>query len=383
MNTVKCVNISELTPRELERMLMFKLEEILRTTFPAEAITSRLISGPDHGVDAIITVHIPDGPELTLLMECKAQPRPSLISPAPGPRMADFPAVAVERKFERQKLKEVRAWVFAAPTISDRMADVCTDRGWSWIDLAGNCQVSVPGILSIRHRGNPAVHNGPRPDANLGTPEAARVIRALLLPDHLSLHWTQRQLRELTEPNVSLGLVNKVVSHLRHEDHLDDLSDDGFRVKDPEKLLTAWRNAYRFDRIRQHQWFTLLRSSQVTDAVRRHRLLVAWAAFSAAERQAPMVTQPRMWLMASDDQVDALRDALDATAVVSGANLAVLTPPDAGYLAHATNSPMTGHCTHPLQTYVDVWHAGGRGQEAAEAVLTQCLRPGWTKRRAP
>ena len=98
-------------------------------------------------------------------------------------------------------------------------------------------------------------------------------------------------------------------------------------------------------------------ASQVTDAIRKHHLSVAWAAFSAAERQVPMVTHPRIWLMANDDYVDALRDALEANAVDSGANLTILVPPDAVYLARTTE-PKAGRCTHPLQTYVDVWHAG-------------------------
>jgi hypothetical protein len=32
-----------------------------------------------------------------------------------------------------------------------------------------------------------------------------------------------------------------------------------------------------------------------------------------------------------------------------------------------------------LQTYVDTYHAGGRGPEAAEAILEQKLRPAWGK----
>jgi hypothetical protein len=31
--------------------------------------------------------------------------------------------------------------------------------------------------------------------------------------------------------------------------------------------------------------------------------------------------------------------------------------------------------TNPVQTYVDLLHAGGRGEEAAEALLDQRLKP--------
>jgi hypothetical protein len=383
VNFAEGVNITELTPQELERLLMSRLKEILGTTYAVGAISSRTVSGTNQGIDGIAMVNIPDGPKVVLLIECKSQPRPSQVPPAPGPRSADFPAVAIEKKFEHGKLREVRAWVFAAPSISERMAEVCVEHGWSWFDLAGNCQISVPGVLSISHRGKPPVHVAARPDANLGTAEAARVLRALLLPERLATHWTQRELREFSYPNVSLGLVNKIVAHLRNEHYLEYISGDGFRVAEPEKLLLAWRDAYRFDRIKQQQWFTLLRESQVSDVIRKHQLPVAWAAFSAASRQAPTVRQPRMWLMANDEHVEALRDALEAKSVDTGANVTVLVPPDAGYLRYKPEEDQAGPCTHPVQTYVDVWHAGGRGQEAAEAVLTQRLRPEWAKRKAP
>ena len=35
-------------------------------------------------------------------------------------------------------------------------------------------------------------------------------------------------------------------------------------------------------------------------------------------------------------------------------------------------------CTNPVQTYIDLVHSGGRGEEAAEAMLQQRLKPAWT-----
>ena len=34
-------------------------------------------------------------------------------------------------------------------------------------------------------------------------------------------------------------------------------------------------------------------------------------------------------------------------------------------------------CTNPVQTYVDLFHCKGRGEEAAEALLEQNLKPAW------
>jgi len=48
------------------------------------------------------------------------------------------------------------------------------------------------------------------PVLNLSTPEAARILRALLATDNAARKWTQRDLRLHARPNVSIGLVNKV-----------------------------------------------------------------------------------------------------------------------------------------------------------------------------
>jgi len=213
-------------------------------------------------------------------------------------------------------------------------------------------------------------------------------LRALLKNDAESVRWaSQRELQEATEPGVSLGLVNKIVSHLRDEGYLAADGKEGIRVVDPEKLLLAWRDAYRFDRVPRAEWFTLLKGADIEKVLREmnrdHAPCVAWAAFSAAERQAPMVRQPKFWLMALDDQVDRLREALQATRVASGSNLTVLIAPDRGYLAGAKDEDNAGVCTHPFQTYIDTWHAGGRGEEAAQAVLDRRLKPSWKQAVAP
>lgn len=47
----------------------------------------------------------------------------------------------------------------------------------------GNCRINVP-VLFIERTGIPPIHRNSKPLANLDTPEAGRVIRALLVPDN-------------------------------------------------------------------------------------------------------------------------------------------------------------------------------------------------------
>jgi hypothetical protein len=64
-------------------------------------------------------------------------------------------------------------------------------------------------------------------------------------------------------PNVSIGLVNKVVRHLHDEAFIENLPDGGFKLRAPLELLTAWREAYRFDRHQRRSYFTLLQGRRL------------------------------------------------------------------------------------------------------------------------
>jgi hypothetical protein len=263
------------------------------------------------------------------------------------------------------------------------MARTCEENGWSWFDLAGNCRLDVPGALLVERKGNEPVHQPLRPSANLSTVESARVIRALLVPENGGKRWSQREIQLHCEPTVSLGLVNKVARHLRDEAFIES-NDDGFRVRDPLKLLLAWRDAYQFDRHRQHRYFTLKKASELKRALASLESITgghaAYCAFSAAEFQAPHVRQPRTWLFIGAEWEHECAEALAAKTVDTGENLLLLIPDDLGVFYGQESVAGNFACTNPVQTYVDLWHCGNRGQEAAEALLQQKLKPEWKVR---
>ena len=68
-------------------------------------------------------------------------------------------------------------------------------------------------------------------------------------------------------PEPSLGLASKVVPHPRDEAFIEILEEGGFRLRDPLKLLFAWRDAYRFDRRERRSYFTLLQGKRLRDAL--------------------------------------------------------------------------------------------------------------------
>lgn len=358
-----------------ERALLARLREILSDiAWPYE------FAAQQKGFDALVRLRTSAGKSPVLLVQCKTDLRPAAFQSWAQPRAAFA---------EKQHATPV----LGLPFVSPRMVELCKATGWSWFDLSGNCRIEVPGVVHIERSGNPPRHHPPRPIANLSTPEAARVIRALLSTESGGRFASQRDLREQTvwpkavssDPEVSLGLVNKVVRHLSDEGFLVPDPDGGMRVQHPDRLLATWRDAYRFDRHERHALFTLLKGPGLREAlneVRSERMgdVLAYAAFSAAERQAPHVRQAKTWLFADAELLAPLMRRTEAKEADSGENLVVLVPEDSGVFAFRTGGDGDLPCTHPVQTYVDLWHCGARGEEAAQAVLEQKLKPVWDLR---
>jgi hypothetical protein len=375
VNRSKNVNTEPITsPLELERQLSDQFAKILAEVPAFGAWERTMHGGPvDLGFDFSVSAQAPNGPRLEFVVECKMSPRP-----------VHFPHVNIEREFRDQLPNRIRVPVLAAPVIGSRMAEVCWENGWSWFDLTGNCRLCVPGYLYIERKGGKPTYRRPRVGANLGTPQASRVLRVILQPYQLSSFLKQRDLQERCRPGVSLGLVNKVLSHLRAEKYVQEDKQGGYRVSDAAGLLQAWQAAYQFKRVRQLRLFTLKRPIEIEQALQgigpHLDVKVAYAAFSAADLQAPAVRQPKTWLMVSPDWEHEVLNALGAKSVDSGENLIVLVPPDDGPFFEAERREGRFACTHPLQTYLDVSQFSGRGEEAAEALFQQVIKPAWKER---
>jgi hypothetical protein len=298
-----------------------------------------------------------------------------------------FPYANIAREFLDGKTKRAKVPVLAAPVIGPRMADVCRDHGWGWFDLAGNVRISVPSILYLERQGNESKEARPPVRANLSTHASARIIRILLDPENAHRKWSQLDLnlhvgdlknpQGLTPP--SLGLVNKVVRELIDGAFLTE-TERGVKVADAAGLLKAWTDVYRFDH-QQFSYFTLLKGPALRSALAQLQSVsgghAAYASFSAAERLAPNVRQPKTWLYVADRHLNDFARLAEAKVVDSGANLTVLLPRDDGvfYGQRGGNGDLAW--TGPVQTYLDLRHSGGRGEEAAEAILEMQLKPAW------
>ncbi len=376
MNIGVGVNILVTYPSALERDLAQVLRELLRSVSWLKRWRVEPAKAADGRWDLLGSGSVPVGGKVLLCVECKGVN----FQPSQLHSLLDRPCRA------GRNVRSAR--VLAMPSVSARMAALCRAKGWSWYDLAGNCRLEIPGVLLIERSGNEPVRMPPRTGANLSTPEASRVVRAMLAPENAGRRWTQREIvahfADLT-PRVSapsLALVNKVVRHLRDQAFLEQLPNRGFCVRDFEGLLESWRKVYRFDRHQRRPYFTLLQGRTLDEKLRsldpHGEGRLAYASFSAADLQAPAVRQPRTWLYLNPSAEQEFQTTIEAKLVDTGENLVVLFPDDPGVFYRVEARSHRAPCTNPVQTYVDLASSGGRGEEAAEAILQQRLRPAWS-----
>ncbi len=377
VNTMEIVNIDEVSESSFVRELLASLKSILANVdwLEGRSLESNARTD-DPRWDIVIDLPLPGGDSAVLCVECKKDLRPSV-----------FPSIS-GRTYPSEKSFAFTVRLLAMPWISPRMAELCREAGWGWFDLAGNCFIDIPSVLHVERTGNKPVHERRKARATLESNEAGRIVRLLLMPEEAATVWTQRKIQRESQPGVSLGLVNKVVRALVENSYLSTEGNSGLVLKDPEKLLYAWRDEYRFDRHERRGYFTLLTGNRLREALAdlggSSKGKAVYAAFSAADFQAPSVRQAKTWLFLSPALEDELRLRLDAKPVDSGENLVLLLPSDEGVFSRYDEGSVKAlglPCTNPVQTYVDLCHCGGRGAEAAEAVLNQRLKPAWRRQR--
>lgn len=318
-------------------------------------------TGPDRA-DFEIGIRWPGG-ETTLLCEVRRTGQPS-------------PARDALAQLEQWVSKRPGATgVLIAPYISPAVAQMCVQRRIGAIDLSGNACLTF-GNVYIRRTGNPNRFTERRELRSVFAPKASRVLRVLL--ENSDRAWTVQALAN--EAKVSLGQVSQVKQSLEASEWL--MPDHGVRLSRPEDTLRKWalhQGRVELDRVEFYTPKSLEQAQQdllsLFPQVGRHFALCAQ---SAAWVYAPMVKPLKVSLYVDWDPRDKpLQAAAFLKEVPSGGNVVLIRARDEGVFYSKPPPPLGLSIVGPVQAYLDCVRSGGRGEEAAEAVLEQKLRPRW------
>lgn len=251
--------------------------------------------------------------------------------------------------------------VLVVPFMTPAGAKAAAERDLNWIDLSGNAQISDGELyVSVQGRPNKFVVRG-RP-ASAFAPKSARITKALLRdPERW---WRQKELSGHTE--LDAGRVSRIVRRL-HDDALVERNGFLVRPRDPELLLDAWADEYRFTRhdiIGGHISGSGIELARELD----HRLYevgidhaftglpAAWALDRFARFRLNTIYvhgDPRL----AADAIGLRRDE-------RGANVQLVGPEDSGVFEGQREIEALP-CVSPVQTYIDLLALPERASEAA------------------
>lgn len=265
--------------------------------------------------------------------------------------------------------------VVLAPYITPASAEICRHAGFGYVDLAGNCRLSVgPVYIERQGRPNPFIRKAQL--YNLYKPVASRVLRVLLA--HPPRPWKLNELAK--EASVSLGHAYNVKRALLDREWTAS-ETKSVSLTNPAAVLAEWASRYNFRDNEVLEYYCAEDVPAIERALAEIAIAgepkVALTGFSAASRLAPVVKHQRVTAYVSENPQEVARK-LNFKKVSSGANVMLLEPYDVGVFYGA--KPTGGlPIVSPVQAYLDLKGYRGRGEEAADELLEKVLRPLWQK----
>jgi len=262
--------------------------------------------------------------------------------------------------------------VVAVPYMGDSGKRVCERAGASWFDFSGNAHIVAPGIRVIvdgrpnqfRKRGRPS---------SVFAPKSSRIARWLLM--HPGQAHAQRDLAGATE--VSEGLVSRVISRLEEDRYVTRDEGGLVRVANPQLLLEAWRDEYRFSKHTTLRGHVAARSGDaltrfVAEVLSAMKVEHAATGLSAAWQLTRFAGFRIATFFIEADPDEVMKSKLGLREDERGANLWLVVPNDAGVFQGAGDREGV-RCVHPVQAYLDLEEHPERAADAADRVRAEYL----------
>ena len=348
--------------KELEDRAAVALRELV-SEVPAVRLENIEVEArlPNREIDILVRLNVSDRPHM-LVCEVKPNGQPRNVRAAVlqlRNYVAHFGADAVP--------------MFIAPYLSPEAQALCKENNVAFLDLVGNARLAVDNLF-IERRVSDRPPADRRELRSLFKPKSAQVLRVMLRDPKRA--WRVTELAESAD--VSLGHVSNVRTGLLDREWAQ-VSEGGLFLSEPSALLNAWRSEYQAPEGKRIAFYTILHGSAFEEAARdvlgasSARGKAIFASYSAAHWLSPFGRTGMQYFYADNAGLDRLKDRLKLSPSPKGENVVVTVPKDIG-LFRDTIEPAKGVvCTSAVQTYLDLWVSGERGQEAAEHLRQEKL----------
>jgi hypothetical protein len=261
----------------------------------------------------------------------------------------------------------------AAPYISDDSARVCRKNSVGYMDLAGNFLFNFDEIyIERKNYPNPAIER--RQVRSIFSPKSSRIVRAMLSNPRRS--WRVQELAR--EAKVSLGLASKLKERLLDLEYASE-KEKGLTLGRPGDLLKQWANNYSFRKNKVYDYFSLEEPKELernlSQYCEKRGIPYALTLFSGAALVAPYMRYTRGFAYVGND-IGEVADSLGLKQVSSGPNFSILEPYDEGVFYDSREIDGM-RVVSDVQLYLDLVGFKGRGEESAEFLFEQRIKPQW------
>ncbi|MDO4545424.1 MAG: type IV toxin-antitoxin system AbiEi family antitoxin [Bacillota bacterium] len=267
--------------------------------------------------------------------------------------------------------KNEGCYVLMAPYISEESSEVMRNKKYSYMDLSGNCYILTKRIIiHVSGQVNKYIEKRERKNYLSKSSGAASAIMRTML-DEPEQMWKVKSLAQKTER--AIGTVSNVKNFLLTKDWIEDCSQ-GFKVKNIKEWLHAWAKDYHKKDARSYEFYSLDAISDLEQKIAEWSLShddgAALGGFSAAARYAPTVRYKKAEVYVEQQFLSEFVRDLDLQQVDSGGNVVITIPHDETpcMFCRKINDSLV---TSPVQTVIDLLGNAGRGEEAAEAIISK------------
>ena len=267
--------------------------------------------------------------------------------------------------------KEGDCFVFMAPYISDESASAMREEHCSYMDLSGNCCILTRRIiLYVSGQSNKFINKREKQNyLSKSAGAASAIIRTLLNAPHKK--WQVKTVSQ--ESGKAIGTASNVKRFLKDRDWIKD-TENGFKLQNIKELLYAWAKEYHKKDSRTCEFYSLDTIPEIEQSISRwsisHENSAVLGGFSAAARYAPTVRYTRADVYVEPQYYDEFVKDLELQPVHSGGNVVITIPHDETPCIYAKEINGS-YVTSPAQTILDLLGNTGRGEEAADAIISK------------
>jgi hypothetical protein len=314
----------------------------------------------DAQADLAVKIELPGG-VMQLIAEVKGSGQPRLAREAVNQML-----------LYKDKIADAY-FVFIAPYISPRAAEICQSEGIGYLDLSGNCLLSFDKIF-IEKKDYPNQFKEKRCLKSLYAPKAERLLRVMLC--NPGKKWKIKELA--VESGVSLGQASNV-KRVLFDRELIFGQRGGLSLKEPAAILREWAENYDYRKNEVQEFYSLKSVTDIENALAAYcnnrKIKYALTGFSGAARIAPAVRYKKAMVYAADLSEEAFSE-LSLKAVKSGGNLQLFIPYDDGVF-YGSSKVNEIQVASEIQLYLDLQGFRGRGEEAAKALYERIVEKSW------